>query len=172
MTIDINDPKLTAYALNELDHAGRTEVEVLLKTLDLEQTFVRTRFYLGLAYQQVGMFTEAVAELQESLRLSGGNTVCQAAVGHALARWGKKNEAISVLRELEARGQEQYVPSFNMALVCLGLGDHDLAFAWLAQALEERSSWLVSLRVEPLFDAIRNDRRFNELVGRVGLPQS
>ena len=62
------------------------------------------------------------------------------------------------------------MPAFNIALACLGLGDIDEAFNWFNTALDERSSWLVSLNVEPLFDPIRSDPRFAELVERVGLP--
>ncbi len=144
-------------------------IEVLLKTLHLEPTFVRTRFYLGLAYQEVGMVDEAIMELRECVRLSEGNSVCQALLGHALARGGQVTEARQVLQQLQAVAQSRYIPPLNHAFVHLGLGEVDEAFAFLEQAYDERSSWLVSLNVEPLFDPIREDPRFTGLVARVGL---
>ncbi len=148
-----------------------------LRTLELDPTFVRTHYYLGLAYEQQGLAEEAVAEFQKATELSGGNTVCSALFAHACATAGDEDRARQVRDELLAarggRGEEgghRYVPAFNIALASLGLGDIDEAFDWLNTALDERSSWLVSLNVEPLFDAIRSDPRFADLVERVGLP--
>ena len=59
--------------------------------------------------------------------------------------------------------------AFNFALVYAGLEETDLAFEWLYKALEERSSWLVSVQVEPMLAGLRDDPRFAELVRRIGL---
>lgn len=144
-------------------------IDVLLQTLHLEPSFVRTRFYLGLAYQEVGMVDAAVAQLRECVELTRGNSVCEALLGHALARAGQAAEARATLTHLRTRAESSYVPALNYALVHLGLGEVDEAFAFLQKACDERSSWLVSLKVEPLFDPIREDSRFADLVARVGL---
>jgi len=56
-----------------------------------------------------------------------------------------------------------------MAIVHEGLGQRDDALEWLKKAYQERSSWLVSLNVEPIFDSLRSDARFQDLLRRVGL---
>ena len=61
------------------------------------------------------------------------------------------------------------MPAFNIALIHAGLGQNDLAFEWLDRAFEERSSWLASLKIEPLLDSLRSDPRFNDLVRRMNL---
>jgi adenylate cyclase len=91
-------------------------------------------------------------------------------LGHALGRAGRLDEARGLLDELTTRATRQYVPSFNHAMIHVGLGDADRAFECFDRAFDERSSWLVSLNIEPLLDSIRGDPRFVSLVQRVGLP--
>ena len=59
---------------------------------------------------------------------------------------------------------------FEIALIDAGLGDADRAFEWLDKAYDDRSDLLVYLKVDPRLDPIRSDRRFSDLVARVGLP--
>ena len=93
-----------------------------------------------------------------------------AALGHAYAVSGKRAEAEAVLDELKERSRRQYVPAFSVATVHAGLGDEHRAFEWLERAFEERSSWLLSLKVEPMLSGLRSDVRFGKLVRRIGLP--
>jgi hypothetical protein len=62
----------------------------------------------------------------------------------------------------------KYVAPFEIALIHVCLQDHDEAFAWLQKAFDQRSIWLGYLQVEPQLDPVRSDRRFQELVRRVG----
>ena len=62
----------------------------------------------------------------------------------------------------------KYVAPFEIALIHVGLRDYDEAFAWLQKAFDQRSIWLGYLQVEPQLDPVRNDRRFHELVKRMG----
>ncbi len=61
------------------------------------------------------------------------------------------------------------MPSYDVATVYTGLGEKEQALEWLGKACEERFGWLVFLNVEPIFDNLRPDRRFEELLRRVGL---
>ena len=58
--------------------------------------------------------------------------------------------------------------SYNFAVVALGLGERDRALGWLEKALDERSSQMCFLRVEPLWDSLRPDPRFREVLKQVG----
>lgn len=154
-----------------LYYAGQIDqsIEQYRKTLELDPNFVRTHLYLGLAYMHKGMYEEAVTEYQSALNISGGGTVLKALLGHVLALSGRTGEATKIINALKEQAGGQYVPAFNIALVYMGLGEKDEAFEWLDKAYEERSSWLVSLRVEPIFDSLRSDPRFANLVHNVGL---
>ena len=69
------------------------------------------------------------------------------------------------------REQTEYVPAAAFVFAYLGLGTYDQAFVWLEQAYKEQSYALQTLKVLPLFDPIRNDPRFVDLLHRVGLDQ-
>ena len=75
-----------------------------------------------------------------------------------------------MLEELRAVSQKVFVPAFFVALVHAGLEDRDQSFAWLQRAFEERFNRLAYLGVEALWDPLRSDPRFAELVRKVGLP--
>jgi hypothetical protein len=57
------------------------------------------------------------------------------------------------------------------AIVYVGLGDRERAVAWLDKAYQDRSAFLIWLKVEPLFDPLRSDPGFQDLLRRVGLPE-
>jgi hypothetical protein len=82
---------------------------------------------------------------------------------------GETDKAKEVLNQLEAFAKSRYVPSYLVARVHLGLGDIERVFELLEKALDERYGYLAYLNVEPMFDGIRTDARFEELVRRVGL---
>ncbi len=140
------------------------------KALELDPDFARTHFFLGMAYEVTERPDRALEEYRRGLSLSGGSVVVHCTLACALAEAGRIAEAREILDDLTARGREQYVPAFNLALIRLGLGEVDRAFEYLERAYDERSSWLVSLTIEPLLDRIRDDPRFANLVRRVGLP--
>lgn len=93
-----------------------------------------------------------------------------ALLAHAHALSGNHTEANRILESLKERQQREYVPAFSIALIYVGLGQTDPAFEWLEKALDERSSWLGSLKIEPMLDVLRADPRFDELLKRIGLP--
>jgi len=81
------------------------------------------------------------------------------------------NEAVQILAELQQRSVSTYVPAYDFAVIYAGLDDKEQAFAWLNKACEESSSWMAYIRVEPRLDPLRSERRFPELLRRIGLPQ-
>ena len=118
---------------------------------------------------QKGMYKEAISELEQAVKLSGGSTISLAMLGQAYASSGMKTEMKAILEKLIERSRNQYVPSYWIALVYVGLGDKDHAIAWLERAFHERSSWLVWAKVEPRFDFIRSDTRFKSILARMKL---
>jgi hypothetical protein len=92
-------------------------------------------------------------------------------LGHANGTAGNKAEAKKTLDLLMDRSKKQYVPSYWIAMIYVGLEEKDRAFAWLERAFQERSSWLVWAKVEPRFDTLRTDPRFNTLLVGMKLVQ-
>lgn len=73
------------------------------------------------------------------------------------------------LAELRERALREHVPSYDVAIIHVGLGETDRAFEWLEKAYEERSYWLTFLRVDPILDRLRSDTRYIDLLRRMGL---
>ena len=74
-----------------------------------------------------------------------------------------------MLDELKGIAKQRYIPPYNFALIYAGLGDKDQAFAWLDKAYEEHSQQLSLLKSNPLFDSLRSDPRYTELLRKVNL---
>ncbi|HSS49389.1 MAG TPA: tetratricopeptide repeat protein, partial [Thermoanaerobaculia bacterium] len=83
---------------------------------------------------------------------------------------GQGAEARKLLDELHVLSTKKYVSAYDVALVHLGLGETDQAFEWLEKALAEHSNWMIWLKADPVFDSLRADSRFEQLVRDVGLP--
>ena len=115
------------------------------------------------------MYEEALAEFKTVEASFRGWPVAIAGIGYVDGISGKRIDAAKVLRDLSDLSRERYVTSYGVALVYAGLGDRDKAIAWLNKAYEERSHWLVWLKLDPRWDTLRADPRFVDLVRRVGL---
>jgi TolB-like protein/DNA-binding winged helix-turn-helix (wHTH) protein len=153
------------------DRRNDQAVQHFRETLDMDPNFPQAHFYLGRAYERKGMFAEALAELQSALTLSGGKPVMLAALGHLYAVSGKQREAREVLGQLHRLAEQMYVPPYHVAGVYAALGQKDQAFEWLKKAEQDRDSYLIWLRVDPMWDGLGPDPRFQNLLRRIGLPQ-
>jgi TolB-like protein/DNA-binding winged helix-turn-helix (wHTH) protein/Tfp pilus assembly protein PilF len=146
-------------------------VEQLLKTIELDPNFVTSYLYLGFAYEQKGRNEAAIGEFSKAVTRSeaGRRPVMEAALGHAYAVAGRRAEAQRTIERLKAAAESRYISPYSIAVIYLGLGDKEQAFAWLNRAYEERDNWLIYLKVEPRLDPLRSDARFANLLRRVRL---
>ena len=113
------------------------------------------------------MYREAVVENEKYLALTPGNPLALAGTAYAHARLGERSQALRLLDELRALSKQRYVSSYLFALVYAGLGEKDQTFAWLEKTYEERSGSLPYLKVNPSWDPVRRDPRFETLVQKV-----
>ena len=90
-------------------------------------------------------------------------------LGYAYAVAGKRDEALKILHEQKQLAKHSYISPYNFAIICTGLGDKDRAFEWLEKAYEERSQALVHLKSRPMFDTLRSDPRYTELLWKMNL---
>jgi tetratricopeptide (TPR) repeat protein len=137
----------------------------------MDPNFVSALWYIGWAYEQKSMYTEAIAALQNAARISGGDPVILGSLGHAYAASGRRGEALRTLAGLKELAKQRYVAPFDVAVVYVGLGDKDQTFEWLQKSLEDHSHWVIWLKCDPRFDSIRSDPRYGEVMRRMGLPQ-
>jgi tetratricopeptide (TPR) repeat protein len=93
-------------------------------------------------------------------------TEASASLGFAYGMAGKKAEAQEILNKLAALAQRRYVSGLYFAIVYAGLKDNDHAIEYLKKAYDDRHPGLVLIRIEPMFDALRSDERFQQLVKR------
>jgi len=136
-------------------------------TLEMDPKFPISHLRLGRAFAAKGMYAQAVKEFQQFSALSGDKSLATASIGNALARSGDRSGAIRALNELAMLSKQKRVPSICFALIHAGLGENDEAITWLEEAYKERSDFLAVLKVDPLFDVLRPDPRFQELLRRI-----
>ena len=141
------------------------------RTIEMDSNFAIAHAYLGRAYVRNSNFEQAIIECQTATRLSENHPFYLAWLGYTYAAAGKKKEALRILGELGMISRSKYVASHDIAAIYAGLEEESKAFAWLKKAYEERSYTVLQLGVEPEFDALRPDPRFQDLLHRIGLPQ-
>jgi TolB-like protein/DNA-binding winged helix-turn-helix (wHTH) protein/Flp pilus assembly protein TadD len=139
----------------------------LRSVLQTSPKFPLAHLWLGRAYEQKGMYPEAIIEFEQAGTALKDWPVIIAAAGHAYARWGHKAEATAAMRRMNELTKEKYVTPYGVALIYAGLDDKDQAINWLQNAYEDRSHWLVWLKLDPRFDNIRPDPRLQELLQRM-----
>jgi len=67
--------------------------------------------------------------------------------------------------------KQKYVSPYDLAVLYTGLGENERAIEQLGKAHKERAGWTINLKVEPLFDPLRSDPRFTDLLQQIGFPQ-
>jgi DNA-binding winged helix-turn-helix (wHTH) protein/TolB-like protein/Flp pilus assembly protein TadD len=121
-------------------------------------------------YAAKGMYAEAIADYQENIKVDGENTSDEIYLGYAYAMLGKRDRALAILKKLKTT--TDYVSPAELAILYIGLGDKDRAFQSLERAYTSHDFQMQFLKVDSHYDAIRSDRRFIDLMRRVGLPVS
>jgi tetratricopeptide (TPR) repeat protein len=147
-------------------------IAVLESVLSLDQDFVPARLWLGLSHERQGSPDVAVTVLQRAVEVEGDNPSLLSALGRVLAVSGDSPGAIELLQRLRERAAKRHVPAYHIAALQAALGDDDEAFRSLEEAQRQRDLWLLFLRIDHVWDALREDSRFLEMVRRVGLPRS
>ena len=141
-------------------------------TIELSPGFYLPYCSLAWAAGATGQSREAVAALRQAVVCAQGDLFSQGYLGWALGLAGEKDEAQAILSRLKQRRTEGYFSAFLIAVVLVGLGEHDQAVEWSLQASEDRDGLLPFLHEFAPFDPIRSDPRFQDLLRRMNFPQS
>jgi DNA-binding winged helix-turn-helix (wHTH) protein/TolB-like protein/lipoprotein NlpI len=154
------------YYTGQYDEA----VKQLRLVLQMNPAFPPAHLWLGRTYQELGKFDDALVEFRAVEDRVRAWPVSIAAWGFVAGVAGRRSQALDALAELEQLSRRRFVTSYGVALIYAGLGQNDAAFAWLEKAFDERSNWLVWLRLDPRWNGLRTDPRFAQLVRRMRFP--
>jgi serine/threonine-protein kinase len=164
LSLAINADLAASFYYSQQYDRSENQLENLL---ELNPSFIRARVILGKVYEQKGQHAKAIEMLRSAVALSGDDPVPLAALAHALAIAGKTGEANKILGQLHESAGRVYVSAGSFAAIYTGLGEIERAFYWLEKALENKDIEIVWLKVSPIFNPLRADSRFSELIGRV-----
>jgi len=139
--------------------------------LEMAPNYAWGHFELARVYEQQGKLEEAAQESLKADDLFGTDPKKIAQLKEAMAKSGAQGYWRRTLENYRESAKSRYVPSVLVAEACVRVGDKDSAFEWLERGFEERDDLMIDLKVEPVFDGLRSDPRFQDLIRRVGIPQ-
>jgi len=168
LALEVNNCAAVIFnCVNEFDKS----VEACETMLRIDENFLPAYQDLAEAYLERSRFDDAVEVLQKALQISKGAAPVKARLGFAYARAGRIEAARGVLQELEEDSRQRYVTPVAFAIVHCGLGEKDESIKWLERACEERAGGVLSVKVRPMWAALRSEPAFTRLLGRMGLNQ-
>jgi TolB-like protein/DNA-binding winged helix-turn-helix (wHTH) protein/Flp pilus assembly protein TadD len=154
----------------QLHYSRRNEDarQELQNILNVDPNFPLAHFWMGRVLSAEANCSGALSELDTaaSSSLRDWQPVV-AAHGYIAGVCGQPSRASEDLRRFDEIAQKRFVTSYGYALIYSGLSEKEQALTWLRKAVEERSHWLVWIRVDPRFDTLRGDHRFQQLVTNV-----
>jgi len=155
----------TLYLARRYDEA----IAVCKKGVEMDPNFWMPHYGLGDTLEEKGRYAEALVELERADALDH-NPMIVAELGHAYAASGQPQKALAELGELGKMSDARYVAPYYLALVDVALGRQEQALEFLREAVEDRSEMVLFLPLEPKFDSLRKDRRFQELLRAAASP--
>lgn len=166
--LDPLSPLTNTMAGQFLFYAGRHReaTEALDKVFLIDPDFWVAHVMMGQVYEQSGKPEMAIRSFEKAYRTSGGNLAALSSMGYVLARSGRRAEAEQIVQSLMDMGKNRFVPPTNVALVYMGLDNREAALEWLNKGYEARDVSLVFLAVDPKWNDLRADSRFQELLSR------
>ena len=144
--------------------------EYFRKTLEMDSQYVPALLDLGACYLRRGDNQKAMEQFEKA-RAAGGETGrVLADIAQAYALSGQRSSALKILDQLEQSSNSRFVSAFDLSFVYAALGQKTRAIQLLEKAADEKVGWIISLEVEPGFDSLRAEPRFQKLAERVGVP--
>lgn len=148
-------------------HRYDEAIEQSRKTIEMDPRFAVAHYELGLAQVQKRMYDPGIVELQKAIEFSGGSSTCKSNLAYAYAVSGRREKAMEILDDMKKGAKPAFSNASEIALVYVGLNEHDHAMDWLETAYKERFN--PSILMRPAFDPLRADSRFQNLLRRIGL---
>jgi len=165
--LSVNETRGLGYRLYQARRYDEA-IEVLQKAIEMDPNYETAYGIMAYAYNAKGQFKEAINSFLEAIRLGDKSTSVQVYLGEAYVGNGEREKAQAILKQLQTT--KEYVSPGELAVLYAALGDKEAAFATLERAYAEHDLQLQFLKVDPSYDRLRDDPRFQELIRRVGLP--
>jgi eukaryotic-like serine/threonine-protein kinase len=144
-------------------------IQVFQNVINLQPDYAAAHLILGDTYAAKGQYAEAIAEYQKYITLNGETTSTLCYLGYGEAKSGKRDEALAILNKLKTT--KEYVSPAELAVLYVGLGDKEAALDSLERSYRAHDLQMQYLKVDPHYDALRAEARFQDLLRKVGLPQ-
>jgi serine/threonine-protein kinase len=157
----------TAYLRAGRNEEGLAEAR---RVIELDPEHTRGLATCGWALMRTGATAEGVAALERASATQPDNPVWLAQLGEAYGLAGRRAEAEAILARLEARARTEYVAPYHLAYLHTGLGNFDAAMDRLEESFAERAGAVYAVRGSFLFETLREQPRFKELLERMKLP--
>jgi TolB-like protein/Tfp pilus assembly protein PilF len=171
LALEPYNSRFSALTGQFLVHAGRADDAIarLQATIALDPKHVLARLFIATAYVEKEMYAQAIAEVQQAIDLTRRRMSHPIGVlGYAYAKSGETAKARVLLDELLAAAKTRYVAPYSIALIHNALGERDETLAWLERVFEARDHKMNLLKVDPKWDNLHGDPRFDDLVRRIG----
>jgi tetratricopeptide (TPR) repeat protein len=142
----------------------------LSKITDEKPDFRIAHWGLGLVYEQKSLYDRAIAEFEKAGGLEHGSANTISSLGHVWALAGDRKSSLRALEKLGSFVDAGTLAPYEAAVVYAGLDEKDHAFESLDKARKERSTLLTYLKMDPRFNNLHSDKRFQDLIRAIGLP--
>jgi eukaryotic-like serine/threonine-protein kinase len=139
------------------------------KTLEMDPNFGLAHACIGTAAVNEGHFQEGIPELKKAIELLPGSPYFMAQLGMAYAQSGDRAQAQKVLDQMK-KSSSSHLPNYSIAMVYATLADKEQTISWLKKGYEERNDDMIYMKIEPVFDPLRSEPRFQDLIRRIGFP--
>ncbi len=171
LELDPLSPAYHAAAAWTYSYLGRHEEALrhAREGLELAPTFLESHWALSAALLNQGKVEEALRALESTYGISRENSFTLAQLVRAMMAAGRETDARRFQARMQALTRNRYVSPTHLAWAHIALGEFDEAFRQLDAALEIREVMLLYLKTSPMFDAIRAEKRYEALLGRIGL---
>jgi serine/threonine-protein kinase len=140
-------------------------------TVDLNPRFAVSHFFLGIVYRRLGRLAEAVTQFEKAVELDPKSVTYQTGLGEAYGLVGQRARAQKILDDLIKEEPRRYVSPYGVAAIYAGLGNKKESFRWLEKAFKGHDDGLGNLRIDPTWEPLRSDPRYQELVERLNFPE-
>jgi serine/threonine-protein kinase len=149
-------------------HRYQDTIDLERRLLDLDPHLARAPVLLARGYEGLGRYAEAEATL-ENMPKNDNTASVMADLGHVYAVSGKRDRARRVMDALTRMAKTRHVPPQDLALIQTGLGNKSEALALLEMSYEQHEAALALLKVDPRWDPLRGDPRFQQLLRGLSL---
>jgi len=142
-----------------------TALDYLERSFELNPDYPESRFYEGLLHFQRGDYERVEARLSTS-----SGPLDLGVLAATYGRWGRRRSADACVEKLRTMAERQFVTPLGEGLAAIGMGDFDMAFQKLHEAIKHRTNFVNLVAVDPFFEPLRGDSRFPKVLKALRLP--